>query len=123
MGEDERAGGDADHPGLDDRADMDGRGDVMAIGERGERDVGAGDAEDDQRQQPFRAADVAGREHRLRKDHQDRAGDRRGDEGGEASPSQTTQTCGLSVVASCWARPRFSPIVASCAASSMTITA
>ena len=29
--------------------------DVMAIGQRGQRDVGAGDAEDDQRQQPFRA--------------------------------------------------------------------
>ena len=81
--EDERAGGDADRPRLDDRADVDGRGDVVAIGQSGERDVGAGDAEDDQRQQPFRAPDVAGREHRLGEDHQDRARDRRGDEGGE----------------------------------------
>ena len=54
----------------------------MAVGERRERDIGAGDAEDDQRQQPFRAANVAGREHRLRKEHQQDAGDRRGDEGG-----------------------------------------
>ena len=30
--------------------------DVMPVGQRGERDVGAGNAEDDQRQQPFRAA-------------------------------------------------------------------
>ena len=53
----------------------------MTIGERRQRDVGAGDAEDHQRQQPFRAPDVAAREHRLREDHQDRAGERGGDEG------------------------------------------
>ena len=37
--------------------------------------------------------------------------------------SQTTQTCGLSVWASCWARPRFRPSVASWAANSTIRTA
>ena len=55
----------------------------MLVGQRGERDVGAGNAEDDERQQPFRALDVVVREHRLREGHQDRARHRRGDEGGE----------------------------------------
>ena len=40
-----------------------------------------------------------------------------------SSPSMTTQAWGWSVVDSCWARPRFSPKVASWAASSITITA
>ncbi len=39
------------------------------------------------------------------------------------SASQTTQTCGLSVCASCWARPRFRPRVAICAANSTISTA
>jgi len=38
-------------------------------------------------------------------------------------PSATTWAWGLSVAVSCWARPRFRPMVESCAASSTTITA
>ena len=41
----------------------------------------------------------------------------------QSRPSATTCECGRSVVDSCWARPRLSPIVANCAASSTAITA
>ena len=68
------------HGSTSERARADGRADVVAIGERSERNIGPADRKDGDRQQPVEPVNLAVGEHRAGEAHQYRHAQRRAEQ-------------------------------------------